>query len=91
MEVVPVKAYIPRDLRRRAFSQLAIRDMTFSGWVRAHLTQWLAEACATPMEGQRVKPELEDGGARSRAGCKSIAMSLGKQPQASRRNRKVGA
>jgi hypothetical protein len=91
MDVVPVKAYIPRDLRSQAFSQLALREMTFSAWVRAHLSQWLAEARTTPVESQRLKAELEDGCARSRAGCESTGMSLSMEAQEIRRNREVRA
>jgi hypothetical protein len=43
MEVTSIKGYIPRDLRRRAFAQFALRDMSFSGWLRVHLRRWLEE------------------------------------------------
>jgi hypothetical protein len=43
MEVTSVKGYISRDLRRRAFAQFALRDMSFSGWLRVHLSRWLEE------------------------------------------------
>jgi hypothetical protein len=43
MEVTTVKGYIPRDLRRRAFAEFALRDMSFSGWLRVHLRRWIEE------------------------------------------------
>jgi hypothetical protein len=49
MEIVSVKAYIPRHLRRLAFAQFALQEMTFSTWVRTHLEQWLEEI-GTPRE-----------------------------------------
>ena len=39
MEVTSVKGYIPRDLRRQAFAQFALQDMSFSGWLRVHLSR----------------------------------------------------
>jgi hypothetical protein len=91
MDVVPVKAYIPRDLRRQAFSQFALRDMTFSAWVRAHLTQWLAETGTAPVEGQSLNVETQDPGRRSQGGSERIATSLVTQPQELGPNREVGA
>lgn len=43
METTAVKGYIPRNLRRTAFAQFALRDLTFSGWLREHLERWVQD------------------------------------------------
>jgi hypothetical protein len=45
-EYVPVKAYIPRHLRRRAFAAFAMLDTNYSRWTREHLERWLEELMA---------------------------------------------
>ena len=49
--VIPVKAYMTRSLRRRAFAAFAMRDTNFSRWTREQLEAWLKEisedACHT--------------------------------------------
>ena len=42
-EVVQIKAEIPRDLKRRAFAALALRDEKFTQWLRLQLEAWLRE------------------------------------------------
>jgi hypothetical protein len=42
-EYVPVKAYIPRTLRRRAFAAFALFDTNYSQWTREHLEAWLRQ------------------------------------------------
>ena len=39
--VTQVRANIPRRLKRLAFSQLALQELTFSTWVRERLEEWL--------------------------------------------------
>jgi hypothetical protein len=41
---VQVKAIIPRDLKRRAFAVLALREEKFNGWLRRELEALLHEA-----------------------------------------------
>ena len=43
-DVVQVKAEIPRDLKRRAFSALALRERKFAHWLRDSLQHWVEEA-----------------------------------------------
>jgi hypothetical protein len=43
MDTVLVKAHVPRDLKRRAFSALALQEESFSAWLRMQLER-LAEA-----------------------------------------------
>jgi hypothetical protein len=38
-----VKATIPRDLKRRAFAVLALREEKFNGWLRRELEALLQE------------------------------------------------
>ena len=38
-----VKAIIPRDLKRRAFAVLALREEKFNGWLRRELEALLQE------------------------------------------------
>lgn len=41
--LVQVKATIPRDLKRRAFAVLALREEKFNGWLRRELETLLQE------------------------------------------------
>ena len=40
---VQVKASVPRDLKRRAFAALALRDEKFNRWLRSQMETWLQE------------------------------------------------
>jgi hypothetical protein len=40
-DVVQVKAAIPRELKRRAFAALALRDEKFNRWLRSQMETWL--------------------------------------------------
>jgi hypothetical protein len=44
VEQVLVKAFIPRDLKRRAFGVLAIQEESFSAWLRAQLESFVEQA-----------------------------------------------
>jgi hypothetical protein len=41
MEVAQIKAYVPKSLKRRAFSAFATLDLNFSRWTREQLEKWL--------------------------------------------------
>lgn len=41
MDVVAVKAYLPKSLKRQAFVACALRGMTYSRWTREQLEGWL--------------------------------------------------
>lgn len=50
METTAIKGYVPRSLRRKAFAQFALQDLTFSGWLRDQLERWVQDnAGAAPM------------------------------------------
>jgi hypothetical protein len=53
-EVVQIKAEIPRDLKRRAFAALALRDEKFTRWLRLQLEAWLREVEESNEESQRL-------------------------------------
>lgn len=67
MKISAVKAYIPRTPRRQAFAQFALRDMTFSGWLRTQLSRWrqelgvAAEADEVQAQDQRSSPQTRKG------------------------------
>ena len=42
-EVAQVKAAIPRDLKRRAFAALALREEKFNRWLQRELEEFLQE------------------------------------------------
>lgn len=42
-ELVQVKAEIPRDLKRRAFAELALREEKFNRWLRTQMELLLIE------------------------------------------------
>jgi hypothetical protein len=46
-DYVPVKAYISRALRRRAFAAFALLDTNYSRWTLEQLERWLQEAAST--------------------------------------------
>ena len=63
-ESIGVKGYVPKDLRRRAFSKFVLHDMTFSGWLQAQLERWLREVEAsqgTPEPQSISKYGVDDG------------------------------
>jgi len=58
-DYVPVKAYISRALRRRAFAAFVMLDTNYSRWTREHLERWL-EDVAPQDERSRVEgPGME--------------------------------
>ena len=42
-DVIQVHAFLPRQLKRRAFSALAQQERRFSHWLRDALEEWLQE------------------------------------------------
>ena len=46
-----VKAAIPRDLKRRAFAALALREEKFNRWLQRELEQFLKEIDEREREG----------------------------------------
>ena len=38
-----VKAAIPRELKRRTFAALALREQRFNHWLRTQMETWLAQ------------------------------------------------
>jgi hypothetical protein len=53
-DVIQVHAFLPRQLKRRAFSALAQQERRFSHWLRDALEEWLQEVeqpCATSAVG----------------------------------------
>lgn len=43
MDAVLIKAFVPRELKRRAFSSLALQEETFSAWLRVQLERLVDE------------------------------------------------
>jgi len=43
LDLVQVHAFLPRTLKRRAFSQLAQQERRFTQWLRDALEEWLQE------------------------------------------------
>lgn len=60
IEIVQVKATIPRELKCRAFSALALRDEKFSRWLRNQLEDWLKKA-EQSHEGMDVPEDSRKG------------------------------
>ena len=62
-DYVPVKAYIPRPLRRGAFAAFALLDTNYSRWTREHLERWLHEVAPQgallTRDGPRVEPSTD--------------------------------
>ena len=46
MDVTQIKAYVPKSLKRRAFSTFATLDLNFSRWTREQLEKWLNDVSA---------------------------------------------
>ena len=38
-----LKGEVPRDLKRRVFAELALREIKFNRWLRTQLEAWLQE------------------------------------------------
>ena len=58
-DVVQVKAMVPCQLKRRAFSVLALRGEKFSRWLCAQMEAWLQEVEQTD-EGMAIA-EVDSG------------------------------
>jgi hypothetical protein len=55
-DVIQVHAFLPRQLKRRAFSALAQQERRFSHWLRDALEEWLQEV-EQPRETSTVSTE----------------------------------
>jgi hypothetical protein len=42
-KLVSIKGYVPRAMKRKAFSQLTLQEMTFSVWLQLQPDWWLRE------------------------------------------------
>jgi hypothetical protein len=49
---VQVRAVIPRELKRRAFVALAVREEKFSSWLRNQLESWLQDVTEASAPGR---------------------------------------
>ena len=56
-EVAQIKAVIPRELKRRTFAVLALRDDKFNRWLRRQLEAWLQE-----VEEQKSASDIPEQG-----------------------------
>jgi hypothetical protein len=56
-ECVQVKADVPRDLKRRAFAALALREEKFNRWLRIQMEEWLQE-----VEGREGPADITEHG-----------------------------
>ena len=45
-DLVQIKATIPRDLKRRAFAELAGQEIKFKRWLENQLQDWLERTAA---------------------------------------------
>jgi hypothetical protein len=59
-EVCQVHAFLPRNLKRRAFSVLAQQERRFSHWLRDALEEWLREV-EQPQKPGAVSPNNHQG------------------------------
>jgi hypothetical protein len=70
MQITQIKAYVTKDLRRRAFAAFAMADTNFSRWTREALEHWLQEHGTSEPSGSRTaqapapKEERQSGGSR---------------------------
>lgn len=53
MDTVQVKAILPRELKRQAFTAFAWHEMKFNRWLEAQLCTWLEEV-EWPYEGMAI-------------------------------------
>lgn len=59
MEVVQVKAVVPRTLKREVFSALALREQTFRNWLAHQMQTWLQEVEETHEEMAVIEGDSE--------------------------------
>jgi hypothetical protein len=64
-DVIQVHAFLPRQLKRRAFSALAQQERRFSHWLRDALEKWLQEV-EQPRETSAFGTEDRQGVCRCR-------------------------
>jgi hypothetical protein len=64
-DVIQVHAFLPRQLKRRAFSALAQQERRFSHWLRDALEEWLREV-EQPQRPSAVSSEDREGVCRCR-------------------------
>jgi hypothetical protein len=65
-DVIQVHAFLPRQLKRRAFSALAQQERRFSQWLRDALEEWLQKV-EPPRETSTVSTENRQGIYRCRS------------------------
>ena len=49
-ELAQIRADVPRDLKRRAFAALALREVKFNRWLRIQMETWLQQVEEPPQE-----------------------------------------
>ena len=54
-DIVQVKGLLDRQLKRRLFAALALRDLRYTQWLREQSAQWLEEVEAAPQGSQAIK------------------------------------
>jgi hypothetical protein len=64
-DVIQVHAFLPRQLKRRAFSALAQQERRFSHWLRDALEEWLQQV-EQPQAPRSVGSEDREGVCRCR-------------------------
>jgi hypothetical protein len=55
-DMIQVHAFLPRQLKRRAFGALALREQRFSQWLRDALEAWLREV-EHPQDSDADRPQ----------------------------------
>jgi len=63
-EIVAIKGYVKRELRRQAFAQFALHDLTFSAWLQGQLERWVREmdqAKGSPLAQNPTYPGRDNG------------------------------
>jgi hypothetical protein len=61
-DTVQVKVVLPRALKRRAFSALALREERFSRWLERQLETWLVQVEAQEADSIEGKATAHDEG-----------------------------
>jgi hypothetical protein len=54
-EIAQVKAAIPRDLKKRTFAALALREEKFNRWLRTQMEEWLRQVEADSEEDRDAR------------------------------------
>jgi hypothetical protein len=61
-DVIAIKAYVPKALKRQAFAAFQFHDLNFGVWTRQHLERWLQEVGAPrePREPGKAEPSIAE-------------------------------